>query len=166
MELLTQENRQTRLFVATDLSIEMLNYSRDSAPVRLVCDAQALPFAKGSFDLVVSSLADPYNTKLFWEEAAGVLRRGGHVLFTAPAIEWACQFRMGAQTAEFMRSDGLLIEVASHVHTDDDQRRLMEASGLQVVRKVTASDQDIRRTARSPKLRSGPVVVGYLAQKN
>lgn len=166
-EWLTEERRGIGTFVATDASQEMLQYSASSSTrtVMIVCDAHRLPLGSGSFDLVVASLGDSYNTLPFWREAARVLRPGGHVLFTSPSFEWALQFRNGHSTAEFVMSDGRLKTVPSYVESDDAQRRMIEACGLTLVEIRTVKDTEIRNTPRSPKLRPGPIVSGYLVRK-
>lgn len=154
-------------FVATDLSPDMLAYSRGSIASidYVVCDAQQLPFISGSFDMVVSSLGDPYNTLAFWREAARVLRGGGHVLFTSPSFEWAFKFRGEVDTAEFVTSDRGEILVPSYVMPDDEQSRMIEANGFMLVEIKTVEDSALRTTPRSPRLRPGGIVSGYLAEK-
>ena len=85
-EWLAEDKRSVARFVATDLSLRMLRYSmaHGSNADFVVCNAQQLPFAAGSFDLVVSSLGDPYNTITFWKEVTRVLTIGSYALFTTP----------------------------------------------------------------------------------
>ena len=168
-EWLAEESRAIASFVVTDASQEMLRYSSGSGiySEMVVCDAQRLPLASSSFDLVFASLGDPYNTLPFWREAARVLRPAGHLLFTSPSFEWALQFRNGCNTAEFVVSNGRAIAVPSYVESDDAQQRMIEACGLTLVEIRAVKDTELRstRTPRSPKLRPGPIVSGYLARK-
>jgi SAM-dependent methyltransferase len=166
-EWMQKERRTVARFVASDLSLEMLRYSRQrkGGTNLVVCDAQRLPLADGAFDLVAASLADPYNTSLFWREAARVLRPGGHVLFTSPSFEWAQRFRGGARIAEFVRADGEVLMLPSNVDTDNAQRDLIGACGLEVLRAEFVTDTELHETVRSPKLRSGSIVSGYLARR-
>ncbi len=164
---LAKGGRTVARFVATDLSPDMLAYSHGSIDAidYVICDAQQLSFISESFDIVVSSLGDPYNTPSFWREAARVLRVGGHVLFTSPSFEWALKFRGGADTAEFVTSDGGEILVPSYVKPDDEQSRMIEANGFILVDIRTVEDTALRATPRSPRLRPGRIVSGYLAEK-
>ena len=166
-EWLGEESPELGTLVVSDSSQDMLRYSANSGVCAelVVCDAQHVPYASLSFDLVVASLGDSYNALPFWIEAARILRPSGHVLFTTPAFEWALQFRKGSNTAEFVMSDETLIAVPSFVEPVEVQHRLIEASGLRVIEVRTVKDIEIHRTPRSPKLRSGPIVSGYLAQK-
>jgi|SRR5580692_2003756 SAM-dependent methyltransferase len=164
---LSESQRTVARFFATDSSPDMLAYSR--APIAttyyVVCDARQLSFISGGFDIVVSSLGDPYNTPSFWEEAARVLRVGGHVLFTAPSFDWALKFRGATDTAEFVTSDGSEILVPSYVVPDHVQSQMIEAAGLVLVEGGTVEDTGLRATPRSPRLRPGGIVSGYLAEK-
>jgi SAM-dependent methyltransferase len=167
-ELLQHQGRSVRQFVATDSSSAMLSYTRMAGcclPLA-VCDAKQLPFASDRFDLVVSSLGDPYNTSEFWQEARRVLRPGGYILFTSPAADWAERFRSGIRRAEFTTADGRVVSVPSYVEPDDAEKRLIESCQLDLVEAQTFDDSQLRRTARSRKLRAGVVVTGYLVQKN
>ena len=160
-------DRMVASLVATDISREMLTYSYRShiAAKYIVCNAEILPFAAGSFDIVVSSLGDPYNTPQFWKEAARALRSGGYVLFTTPSHEWALKFRGETETAEFALSDGRVISVPSYVKASYEQRQLMEDNALTLIDSRAIEDAALRLTPRSPKLRPGPVVSGYLGMK-
>ena len=166
-EWLAEESRELGSFVVTDSSQEMLRYSASSGicSETIVCDAQRLPYDSSSFDLVFASLGDSYNTLPFWTEAGRILRNSGHVLFTSPSFEWSLQFRNGSNTAEFVMSDGSVIAVPSYVESAEAQQRMIETSGLTLVEVRTVKDTEIYRTRRSPKLRPGPIVSGYLARK-
>lgn len=166
-EWLEEEKRQIASLVVTDASQEMLRYSKRPSLCfeMIVCDAQITPLASGSFDVVVASLGDPYNTLRFWKEAARLLRPDGHVLFTSPSFEWATQFRDRSNAAEFILSDGRMIAVPSLIVASDDQRRMIEASGLALLDVQAFMDTELRSSPRSPKLCPGPIVSGYLAQK-
>lgn len=94
-----------------DSSPEMLAYSaewRSHGAHLLVADAERTDLPAGSFDIIVSSLGDPYNTGRFWSEVARLLSRDGKCYFTTPAVEWASAFRPpeSRSAAEFVRADG------------------------------------------------------------
>jgi ubiquinone/menaquinone biosynthesis C-methylase UbiE len=163
-EWLVEDKRSVALFIATDLSLNMLRYSQDygSPDALIVCDAQQLPFAPDSFGLVVSSLGDPYNTSLFWKEVARVLKSGAHALFTTPSFKWARQFRNGDTHAEFLVSSGHSVAVPSYVESVESQRAMMESSGLALIQYRDITETQLITSARSPKLRPGPIVSGYV----
>lgn len=67
----------------------VLSTDIQSAPwLDVVCDAQELPFADGSFDNIVmfDVLHHLERPRLFLNEAARVLRKGGRVIFVEPGI--------------------------------------------------------------------------------
>src|ERR1700728_1900836 len=164
LEVLSEQRRTVGRLVVTDSSAEMLKYSDLlAAPLELaICDAQELPWRAASFDVVVSSLGDPYNTQRFWHEVGRVLRPGGYALFSTPSFTWSAKFREGAQIAEFLRSDGRMIAVPSFVASGREQRDMFENSGLILLEKHALTDTDLRLTRRSPKLRSGDIVTAYI----
>lgn len=165
-EWLSRNGRILDRFIVTDLSSKMLQYSHNHViDQRIVCDAQKLPFIDGSFDVVVASLGDPYNTTPFWSEAVRVLRRGGYLLFTSPSFEWASQYRGMSDVAEFVLSDGTQVGVPSYVNSEKQQLGMMSACGLTVIETAGFKDSELSETPRSSKLRRGRIVDGYLVEK-
>jgi SAM-dependent methyltransferase len=166
-EWLEEENRHLSTLVIADSSEEMLRHSRRS-PIsfrELVSDAEHLPLASGSFDIIVASLGDPYNTVPFWTEAERLLRPNGQIIFTSPSFAWARRFRDASNVAEFVLSDGRTINVPSFIESEDKQRQMIDLSGLALMDVRAFEDTEIRSTPRSPKLRRGAIVSGYLARK-
>ncbi len=166
-EWLAGDKRRLGRIVVTDLSWNMLHYSLDHGlgAELVVCDAQQLPFSVNSFDIVVASLGDPYNTIQFWKEAKRVLKKGGHVLFTTPSFEWAQQFRNGENLAEFEMSSGKVLAVPSYVLPVVAQCALIRKSGSTPIRISQVDESQLKNTPRSPKLRPGSIVSGYIALK-
>lgn len=166
-EWLAGSKRTVPWFVATDLSWNMLRYSLDrgTGAELVVCDARQLPFTPNSFDIVVSSLGDPYNTIQFWKEAKRVLKKNGHVLFTTPSFEWAQKFRNSDNHAEFQMCSGKLLAVASYVLSIENQCALISNAGLSPIQISHIDDSQLKATPRSPKLRTGSIVSGYMARK-
>src|SRR5271157_817720 len=168
-ELLADSGQSPALFVVSDLSPEMLSYTPsflEHPPSLCLCDAELLPFASNSFDLIVSSLGDPYNTVDFWQGVARVVCPEGYVVFTTPSFEWAKQFRNGTNLAEFVIADGGAIVVKSCVEEVGEQRRMIERSGLTIMERRNVFKHQLHKTPLSPKLRTGPIVSGYLARKD
>jgi ubiquinone/menaquinone biosynthesis C-methylase UbiE len=140
-----------------DSSKEMLAISKGWAEFAefVVADARSTGLPKASFDLIVSSLGDPYNTNEFWQEANRLLRPRGVCLFTTPAPEWALAFRdkNHSSEAEFVLSDGRTVFVPSFVPTYEEQVSLIERSGMNIdsVEEFCVSDLT---GGISPKLRA------------
>lgn len=68
---------------------------RMKTPARLACDPHKLPFADGSFDLVVSNLLLPWchTPHEVFAEAARILRPGGAFMFTSAGPDTLIEYR-------------------------------------------------------------------------
>jgi SAM-dependent methyltransferase len=152
----------------------MLSYSRQydkAGAILLLGDATATALPAESFDLVVSSLGDPYNSPEFWREVKRLLRPTGTCLFTTPSPEWASRFRSAheATNAEFVLSDGRKLWVRSHIPDQATQEGMIEHAGLRIAETEGISVAGLSDTI-SPKLRVSddptlPVVRGYVVQR-
>ncbi len=69
--------------------------SESTTPGRVACDPHALPFASGSFDLVVSNLLLPWchAPHRVFEEVARVLKTGGAFFFTSAGPDTLLEYR-------------------------------------------------------------------------
>lgn len=120
-----------------DSSSGMLSHSdqyvsQNTRPI--LANVESTEFAESSFDIVVASLGDPFNTPMFWEEIRRILKQGGICLFTSPAVEWAETFRRPGtnREAEFALRDGTIVFVPSIVLSPNAQSSLVTAAGLNV----------------------------------
>jgi ubiquinone/menaquinone biosynthesis C-methylase UbiE len=161
--------------VLLDSSSAMLEYSRQwerQGAKLVVADARETSFRDASFDIIVSSLGDPYNCSSFWFEVTRLLRPRGICLFTCPAFEWACRFREEEdfQYAEFVVKGNKIVKVPSYVPALEKQIKMISRAGL-IVREITAFSRTDLRHGVSPKLdvfdgRTHSVVVrGFAAQR-
>ena len=68
---------------------------KTQAPQRVACDPHELPFAEGSFDLVISNLLLPWchAPHRVFEEAARVLSPGGAFMFTSAGPDTLIEYR-------------------------------------------------------------------------
>ncbi len=121
----------------TDSSIGMIRHSAAlfGRAGAAIADAERLPFRPRSFDLVVSSLGDPYNTDDFWREVERVLLPGGACVFTMPALTWSDRYREREQlghkgSAWFETKFGSTIAVESLVRSPAEQIELLKRHGL------------------------------------
>jgi ubiquinone/menaquinone biosynthesis C-methylase UbiE len=165
-EWLTETGRTVASLWITDSSLEMLSYSSGFDANLVQCDARHMPFTANSFEVIVSSLGDPYDTSAFWKETSRVLKPGGYILFTTPSFQWAAKFRGGVKTAEFQLHRGEVIRVPSFVRPRFLEERMIKHAGLTVLSSAQFHDQGIWDSPRSPKLREGPIVTGYIVQKS
>jgi SAM-dependent methyltransferase len=121
----------------TDASAAMLRHSMhwaDLGATLKVVDALELPYPSDSIDVVIASMADPYNRPLLWAGIARVLKDTGRAIVTLPSFEWAARFRgkaaLPTRGAEFVLRDGRTIEVPSHLYPLHRQVEIIEDAGL------------------------------------
>jgi ubiquinone/menaquinone biosynthesis C-methylase UbiE len=135
-----------------DLSSRMLSYGSGRFP-RVRGDAQKLPFKAGSFDLVSSSLmcGDVPHLADWIGEAARVLARGGHLVYSDFHPSWA---RAGWRRT-FTAHDGRTYELPFFPHTIENHIAVLERHRFDI------------RAIREPKIpgRATPVVVVLHATK-
>jgi malonyl-CoA O-methyltransferase len=140
------------LAIGLDLSLPMLHF-RTCAAARVCADAYSLPFARGAFDLVCSSLmaGDVADLGRWIAEAARVLAPGGHLIYSDFHQAWA---REGWRRI-FRTSNGQEVELPYFSHTIDEHLARLEESSLRV------------RAIREPRLpgRATPVVAVFHAVK-
>jgi SAM-dependent methyltransferase len=161
--------------ILLDSSFAMLAHSRKALPrgAQLVlADAELLPLADQTVDVLIASLGDAYNSARFWSGACRTLSRSGVVLYTSPSFEWAREFRKSSHdthSAEFELVDGRVVDVPSYVLPLEGQVDLIESNGLLVKESTSVTKSARRSTQLSAKL-SGcsdddPIVTGYVAIK-
>lgn len=154
-----------------DAHSEMLAHSAAwiaEGAIAEIARADSLPVADRSADLVVASLADPYDTASWWHEVSRVLAPEGQAVVTTPSLAWASSFRTktgeNADHARFVTVDGACVDVPSYVRHADDERSLIEAAGLCVAQEDAVVRAELTGTisAKLGHLASEePVVVGY-----
>jgi SAM-dependent methyltransferase len=161
-----------RLF---DDSVEMLAHSARwvrAGAVATRAAASELPLESSCVDLLVASLADPFNDLAWWREVERVLASDGRALVTLPAAGWARRFRANAgepsERARFLTRDGLWIDVPSHVCSRAKELELIDQAGLRVVGEGQIVREEIPAPV-SPKLQvldaADAVVVAYLVAR-
>jgi ubiquinone/menaquinone biosynthesis C-methylase UbiE len=163
--------------IITDSSAAMLSYSRPWAGTHtylVLNDATRLALADHRFDLLVSSLGDPYNVQAFWDGVYRVLKSGGLMIFTTPADAWAKAFRTNSHSdlslAQFDLRDGESVDVSSRIYPKEKQIEIIEKSGLHFLERSVVTISEIRSTELSPKLMlergsKAEIVEGYLITK-
>ena len=168
----------TACLVVSDIEQKMLDASRDHSEhvdEFLLLDARDVPAAQGlrdRFDLVVASMADPYDDDQFWRSLSVLVTAGGSVIMTTPSHEWADQFRASEpgdsrSLARFETENGR-VWLPSMVRTVDDEIALIERNGFRVVESEPLYLAQGPGVPSAPKLRSTaelgmPVCVGYHA---
>jgi len=128
--------RLAKVCFAVDFSAGMLAHSEGSGVKMLRGRAQELPIRGGTCDLLVYSLADPYNELATWREARRVLSDGGVAVVTMPTFEWAEAYRRvegsPVHVSRFTLVDGRGIAARSNVLAREEQRDAFESCGLRV----------------------------------
>jgi len=170
-ELLAARRRDLMGLLLTDAHPSMLEYSRRWAPAGAelaVARATSLPVADAALELVVASLADPYDDDDLWSEMRRVLGPGGSCIVTTPSSAWATRFRTAGDppdTARFELADGGSVLVRSQIRPVAQQRELIERHDLTVTSVAELALDELAQPI-SRKLRSldgdDAVVVGYV----
>ena len=150
--LLTLREAGARFVTGVDLSASMLRHGSAACPL-VRGDAQSLPFAGASFDVVTSSLmcGDVPDLGAWVREAARVLATGGHLIYSDFHPSW----QAAGWRRTFTSGDGREYELPFHPHTIELHVDLLARHGLDV------------RTIREPRAggRREPVVVVLHATK-
>lgn len=170
--------------IISDISEAMLGYSigwLKQHPVRydveLLCsDAENLPLKESTFDVIISTLGDPYNSSDYWKECFRVLRDGGEVCFTTPSYEWAAKFRnkielSGIHEAQFVLADGEYVTVPSFIYSDEQQKDLISDCGFVEIETSKVTLDELGGNNISEKLsligdKNLPVITVYRAIKS
>jgi hypothetical protein len=132
-----------------DQSKDMLKHSErwiNAGAIPRVADARHTELPDGAFDLIVSSLGDPYDCPDFWREARRVISERGVLLFTTPSFEWSSRFRANSEPhkAEFVLRDGRTVLVPSFTRPLARERILMTEAGFEIVEEFMPTKRDIR----------------------
>jgi ubiquinone/menaquinone biosynthesis C-methylase UbiE len=179
-ELLQAAGAPLRGVLITDSSSGMLSHSSKWAAQGAefsVTNAEHMDATSESFDVLVSSLGDPYNTIQFWAEAARVLRRNGIAIFTTPSFQWAVRYRAVhghglLDKAEFRLQDGSQVLVPSKILPLRGQIEMIESAGLVVVDfQDLGADELDGSERRSPKTEvfgnePSSLIWGFIARKD
>jgi len=123
------------------------------------------------YDLVVSSLGDPYNGPTLFRHVSKALKPGGVFLYTTPSLEWSREYRKANQDnmleyARFTKSDGSIIDVPSIILTQDEQVDIAKDHLLMVKQISNIYTTGISVDNLSPKLNFArrlvtPVITSY-----
>jgi SAM-dependent methyltransferase len=158
-----------------DQSPRMLEHSREWEPrgaTLLVADATSTRLPPASFQLIVSSLGDPYNDANFWHEVNRLLDTRGVCLFTTPSREWSERFRAGSnrRAAEFTLANGAMVSVRSDIPSIAGQREMIDSAGLHLEEMQALDATSLSGPLSSKLLFDGqtsslPVVRGFVIRK-
>jgi SAM-dependent methyltransferase len=116
--------------VQLDNSAAMLAIQpREKAAVRVLHDAEHLPFPDQEFSAVLAFLCDPFLGLNFLSEARRVLTTGGILLATTPAYEWGKPLRdrieLDTMVTRFVLRDGTHIEAPSALYSPEQLRSML-----------------------------------------
>lgn len=163
----------------SDKSKSMLRHSRDLVPfydLELLLDVEDVPEMRRvcaeRYDLVVASLADPYNGNALWRSLKEIVNIAGQVILTTPSYEWARAFRKESQSklydvAEFITSGGSNLYFRSVVFPPDEQISMCYRFDFQIDRLEQIYCDPIPEAELSSKLHAVrrnqlPAVTGYV----
>lgn len=123
-----------RAVVQLDNSAAMLALEpRERALLRVLHDAEELPFAAGEFACVAAFLCDTFLGLNFLAEARRVLSSGGLLLGTTPSHEWGIALRdaigLDHMTTRFSLRSGEQVLVPSSLFPADELREMLVEAG-------------------------------------
>jgi len=139
-----------------DSSEEMLSHSKsklgDSVDF-IHSDARKIPACDQNYDIVISSLADPYNDDEFWKELRRIISYKGLWIVTAPSFDWANAFRTSNEKiyAEFLKEDGTVIHVPSYTYRPNEMINRVTENGFRLI-KYEAKNKGLIRSKLSYKI--------------
>jgi ubiquinone/menaquinone biosynthesis C-methylase UbiE len=139
-----------------DQSASILKHSNkwiSAGAISKIADARRTELPGNYFDLIVSSLGDPYDCEDFWREVRRIIVDRGIFLFTTPSFEWSSKFRSAVELnkAEFVLRDGEAVSVPSFTRPLIEHRNVIREYGFEIVEEVLPSIGDISGPV-SPKL--------------
>lgn len=145
---------------SVDLAFQMLQFNGVlTSQVKMVCgSAFNLPFLSDSFNVVVSSLADPFLIEAALVEISRVLKKDGRFICSSPSEVWSAAFRDHVNNSrlstKFLHSSGLEVEVFSFTYTNDQLVQLLLSCGFIVEIIKTVSGKELKKHSRdiSPAL--------------
>jgi SAM-dependent methyltransferase len=131
---------------------------REEARVRVLHDAERLPFPDGEFGSVVAFLCDAFLGLNFLSEAHRVLQPGGVLCGTTPSHEWGVALRdelgIDVMSTRFILKDGVTL-VSSFLYPQAQLKEMLVRTGFSEVEirahsvpdDVTTVSEDIVRPA-------------------
>lgn len=151
-----EEHLPLKRVTLLDQSAAMLRHSERWIKVgatSIVADARRTGLPDRAFDLIVSSLGDPYNCAEFWQEMHRVVSNSGIFLFTTPSFEWSSAFRIGTDRdkAEFVLRHGGRVSVPSLTRPLTEQRAMMAKARFVIAEEAIRTRKDLVGS-HSPKL--------------
>lgn len=125
--------------VQLDSSQRMLEIQpREESLIRILHDAQCLPFLDSQFCCVTAFLFDPFMGPKFFAEAFRVLSTGGIFIGTIPSYEWGTalrkQLQLDPSLAYFVTTAGTSVLVPSVLFPVDQLVKMLETTGFAVSR--------------------------------
>ena len=121
--------------VHLDNSTRMLALTpREDSLLRILHDAEHLPFSDADFSCVAAFLCDPFLGLNFLAEARRVLRPGGILLGTTPSDQWGLALRkslgIDPMMTRFVLRTGETIRVPSALFSVDELREMLSVAGF------------------------------------
>lgn len=128
-------NIEPERVVQLDNSSAMLGLEpREDSFLRVLSDAESLPFPDDEFDLLLGFLCDPFLGLNFLSEARRVLKPGGLLVATTPSETWGKALRghLGVDDMEtrFLLRDGSTVKVPSALYPAAQLTSMLETAGF------------------------------------
>jgi SAM-dependent methyltransferase len=121
--------------VQLDNSIAMLSLKpREDAFIRILHDAEELPFPDGEFACVAAFLCDPFLGLNFLAEARRVLSDGGILIGTTPSEQWGRPLRdalgLDPMVTRFVLAGGQEMTAPSAIYSNKQLHEMLRVVGF------------------------------------
>ncbi len=132
-------------YYSIDISVEMIRlYNQDT----IQTSARYIDFPDNTFEVVLSSLADPYLYPSAICEIRRVLTQNGVFIFSCPTKSWSqgIRARGSAFITSFSLQNNSKVEVYSFTFNNDELSMLLSLCGLEIIESKSAYADNIMNT--------------------
>lgn len=128
-------NTNCKTYFYADISKEMSDIN-SSTTNKIVTSVRCIPYPTETFDIILSSLGDPYFYPEAFCEFFRLLKSDGYLAFSLPAKQWASFLRSDLPSqnkTKFILDTGDVAEVFSFSYSIDEIKGLLKNIGFELI---------------------------------